>query len=205
MILLADLHLNPSDDAVKLYGSYDDVLCLVGDTFNILPFDLDRWNTPEGRETINSVGRMSPDVIVLEGNHDPIKTLKRLPLPDNLTVLEKIETKRLEIRHGHEFTYWKFLQVAAPWFCSLVADKKLWFKFCEKMGWTATHKKMLSGFSKEVALYWAACMNHCEKTKKSMIVGHAHNEMKAIDGVDNYTLECIFRTPLEVEDERLFG
>lgn len=197
--LLADLHLNPGDNPVELYGEYDGTLMLVGDTFNILPFGMERWDTPKGYETCIWLGDMAPHVLLLEGNHDPIQSLKKLPLPDNVFAQKRCETPNLVIRHGHEFTYWWFLRWIAPQLCTLLADRKWWFKFCERRGWTSTHKKMDCGFSREIALYWAACMNWCEKHKRSLIVGHSHNIIKAKDEIDGYTFETIFRTPVELE------
>jgi len=198
MILMADIHLEPGESAWERCGRFTSGVCLAGDTINILPFDVERWQQAFGMATLYSLGDIAPHVILVAGNHDPYNLLMKLKFPENVTIVKKIETDGLLITHGHEFTYWKLLAKFAPQFCDWASDKKWWYRFCQSRGWVASQHNMKAGFSKDIAMMWANCLSWCEDHKKSLIVGHSHASMECEDERDGWYFRNIYNDPVEV-------
>jgi UDP-2,3-diacylglucosamine pyrophosphatase LpxH len=193
-LLTSDWHLNPGDKMAHWtkqdYPMVTDI-GLVGDIINVLPLGMKTWRTTEGRTTIESIVRLTEvaPVHFIFGNHEGRLSWLKSLFKDNPEVqisrnLEiEINGEKWWIEHGHKFTEWWLLRHVADdvveWLTTTPLTRKLWYRFCVKMGWLpgqylSTKLDRQEKYEEITIAYWAFLMSAARKRRMGYIVGHSH-------------------------------
>jgi len=186
----SDIHLNPGTLLLDRKG-YKGTYVLVGDILNILPHGFSPWQTPEGRQTIESIDKNTPDdVWYVIGNHEGrLSWIKKLfsPYPKWQGRIVRrldmeIDGRVYHFEHGHKFTEWWVLRhIADDWVefvTTLPIIREWWYKFCIYQGWIPSKaKNPLRTYSVLLGIYWGMVVQRAMREGRSWVVGHSHTRM----------------------------
>jgi len=152
-----------------------------GDLINILPLGPDGWEKwlKEFEELLDGY-----PILVLGGNHDPYRYLKRLfcDMP-NVTVKRRENLPNgVHLRHGHSWSPdWWLLRHVAPAIVEFMVDyfPKPWYWFSKKMGWIPSELKeeglpKKRKYTKQVNWLWRKGMAYAERHEVTVVLGHTH-------------------------------
>jgi len=171
----------------------------VGDLFDILPWGRKKWGQPASiKQLANLLDGYPFDYVA--GNHDPYTTMKKLMAPyPNITVDKRVELQESGrtyfFSHGHRWSIdWGFLGLRhiAPWFVERIVDiaPGLWYKFCRRMGWLASHSTPGASDGKEkeritnlTRIIWAGACDHALKRGCCVVLGHTHTTGRREHGI----------------------
>ena len=185
MIVIADAHEIPGGlsqefkKAICLARLDGSPLVCAGDSFNLIPYGLAAYM--ESR-TVNELLSLLDDhqIILLEGNHDPIHWLDRLFKDHpNVIILKDLLIDDIYIAHGHRWgPLWSWLgRFANP--LNSCANRYIpgtWYDIAKRMGWMPSAVQGEDRYHAVVLSLLIGAIRYSEKHKCKVAMGHSHKE-----------------------------
>ena len=185
MIVIADAHENPGGlsqelkKVICLARAADDTLVCAGDSFNLIPYGLMAYRNSR---TFNELLYLLDDhqIILLEGNHDPIHWLDRLFKDHpNVIILPDLLIDDIYIAHGHRWgPLWSWL----PFFAEPLnryANRYMpetWYDLAKWAGWMPSAVKGEDKYHAVVLSLLIGALRYNEKHNCKVAMGHSHKQ-----------------------------
>jgi len=185
MIVIADAHENPGGLSqefkkailcARLDGS---PLVCAGDTFNLIPYGLRAYRNSR---TFNDLLSLLDDhqIILLEGNHDPIHWLDRLFKDHpNVIILKDLLIDDIYIAHGHRWgPLWSWL----PFFAEPLnryANRYFpgtWYRFAKWAGWMPSAVQGEKRYHSVVLSLLVRALRYRSEKIYKVAMGHSHKQ-----------------------------
>lgn len=179
---ISDIHLSPGM-RWTLDMRDKGPLVIDGDTFNLLPYGLKEWETPEGMATVQSVVDLTQDAVWISGNHDPLNWLRPLLVRAGVgpsRVVRSLDVDGHHFEHGHRFAGdWAILRYIAPsvveWLTTNPLTRKWWYQFCVDRGWIASDFPHSSErYDRFVSVTWGFASLDADRNHRTNVIGHTH-------------------------------